>query len=75
MLLEDQRFIHEDLERLEQGISDRVLDDPRHVRIYRSRLGPTKVISLTQFRFVTDLTATTKSQASSIESSNSPNAC
>lgn len=32
MLLEDQRFIHEDLERLEQGISDRVLDDPRHIR-------------------------------------------
>lgn len=35
MLLEDQRFIHEDLERLEQGISDRVLDDPKHVRIAR----------------------------------------
>ncbi|KAI9886990.1 MAG: hypothetical protein M1823_001206 [Watsoniomyces obsoletus] len=32
MLLEDQRFLHEDLERLEQGISDRVLDEPRHIR-------------------------------------------
>jgi ABC-type phosphonate transport system ATPase subunit len=32
MLLEDQRFIHEDLERLEQGIADRVIDDPRNVR-------------------------------------------
>ncbi|KAL8765501.1 MAG: hypothetical protein Q9194_006545 [Teloschistes cf. exilis] len=32
MLLEDQRFLHEDLERLEQGISDRVLEDPRHIR-------------------------------------------
>ncbi|KAI4167240.1 MAG: hypothetical protein LQ343_007376 [Gyalolechia ehrenbergii] len=32
MLLEDQRFLHEDLERLEQGISDRILDDPRHIR-------------------------------------------
>jgi len=32
MLLEDQRFLHEDLERLEQGISDRILEDPRHVR-------------------------------------------
>lgn len=32
MLLEDQRFLHEDLERLEQGISDRTLEDPRHVR-------------------------------------------
>ena len=28
MLLEDQRFIHEDLERLEQGIADR----PRPIR-------------------------------------------
>ncbi|KAL8698195.1 MAG: hypothetical protein Q9201_006707 [Fulgogasparrea decipioides] len=32
MLLEDQRFLHEDLERLEQGISDRVLEDPKHIR-------------------------------------------
>ncbi|KAL8672920.1 MAG: hypothetical protein Q9168_002646 [Polycauliona sp. 1 TL-2023] len=32
MLLEDQRFLHEDLERLEQGISDRTLEDPRHIR-------------------------------------------
>ena len=32
MLLEDQRFLHEDLERLEQGISDRIGDDPRHIR-------------------------------------------
>lgn len=31
MLLEDQRFIHEDLERLEQGISDRVSEGPRNV--------------------------------------------
>ncbi len=33
MLLEEQRFLHEDLERLEQGISDRVAEDPRHVCI------------------------------------------
>ena len=32
MLLEDQRFLHEDLERLEQGISDRILEDHKHVR-------------------------------------------
>lgn len=32
MLLEEQRFLHEDLERLEQGISDRVAEDPRHIR-------------------------------------------
>ena len=31
-LLEDQRFLHEDLERLEQGIADRILEDPRNVR-------------------------------------------
>ncbi|KAL2010722.1 hypothetical protein VTN00DRAFT_6529 [Thermoascus crustaceus] len=32
MLLEEQRFIHEDLERLEQGIADRVAWEPRNVR-------------------------------------------
>jgi splicing factor 3A subunit 3 len=32
MILEDQRFIHENLERLEQAISDRVAEEPRHVR-------------------------------------------
>jgi len=31
MLLEDQRFIHEDLERLEQAIADRVAEKPRNV--------------------------------------------
>ena len=31
MLLEDQRFLHEDLERLEQAISDRIAEDPRQV--------------------------------------------
>ncbi|KAL2176399.1 uncharacterized protein P884DRAFT_330504 [Thermothelomyces heterothallicus CBS 202.75] len=31
-LLEDQRFIHEDLERLEQGIADRMRDEPKHIR-------------------------------------------
>ncbi|KAL2269669.1 hypothetical protein VTJ83DRAFT_1853 [Remersonia thermophila] len=32
MLLEDQRFVHEDLERLEQGIADRMGDEPKHIR-------------------------------------------
>ena len=32
MLLDDLRTIHEDLERLEQGISDRILEDPKHIR-------------------------------------------
>ncbi|PHH78184.1 hypothetical protein CDD82_3169 [Ophiocordyceps australis] len=31
-ILEKERFIHEDLERLEQGISDRVLDEYKHIR-------------------------------------------
>ena len=31
MLIEDQRFIHEDLERLEQAITDRTLDDAKNV--------------------------------------------
>ncbi len=38
MLLEEQRFLHEDLERLEQGISDRVAEDPRHVSDRCSRV-------------------------------------
>lgn len=32
MILEEQRYIHEDLERLEQGISDRLAEEPKHVR-------------------------------------------
>lgn len=33
MLLEDQRFIHEDLERLEQAVADRVAEVPRNVSV------------------------------------------
>ena len=33
MLHEDLRYIHEDVERLEQAIADRVRDDPKHVRL------------------------------------------
>ncbi len=32
MLLEQQRYIHEDLERLEQGIADRMGDEPKMIR-------------------------------------------
>ncbi|VBB75788.1 Putative splicing factor 3A subunit 3 [Podospora comata] len=32
MLLEEQRYIHEDLERLEQGIADRMGDEPKQIR-------------------------------------------
>jgi len=31
MVLEDQRLLHEDLERLEQGIAERVAEEPRNV--------------------------------------------
>lgn len=32
MVLEDQRYLHEDLERLEQGIADRIGEEPKHIR-------------------------------------------
>lgn len=32
MILEEQRFLHEDLERLENGIADRVAEEPRLVK-------------------------------------------
>ncbi|KAJ9661174.1 Pre-mRNA-splicing factor sap61 [Neophaeococcomyces mojaviensis] len=32
MLLEDQRFIHEDLERLEQAITERVGEEPKNIK-------------------------------------------
>lgn len=38
MLLEDQRFIHEDLERLEQAIADRVAEKPANVSVGRGAL-------------------------------------
>jgi splicing factor 3A subunit 3 len=31
-VLEEQRLLHEDLERLEQAISDRILEEPRNIR-------------------------------------------
>lgn len=33
LVLEEQRYIHEDLERLEQGIADRIREDPKHVSL------------------------------------------
>ncbi|KAF2403089.1 hypothetical protein EJ06DRAFT_506294 [Trichodelitschia bisporula] len=32
MILEEQRVLHEDLERLEAAIADRVIEDPKHIR-------------------------------------------
>lgn len=34
MIYEDLRAIHEDVERLEQAIADRVGEDPKHVSIH-----------------------------------------
>ena len=31
-IIEDQRLLHEDLERLEQAISDRILEEPKNIR-------------------------------------------
>lgn len=31
LVLDEQRYIHEDLERLEQGIADRLRDEPKQV--------------------------------------------
>ena len=36
MLLEEQRFLHEDLERLEAAIGDRLGDEPKQVRALHS---------------------------------------
>ena len=33
LVLEEQRYIQEDLERLEQGVADRMRDDPKHVSL------------------------------------------
>jgi splicing factor 3A subunit 3 len=50
MILEDQRFIHENLERLEQAISDRVAEEPRHVRAFRRSHMLAHLMSFLQIR-------------------------
>jgi splicing factor 3A subunit 3 len=52
MLIEDQRFLHEDLERLEQGISDRIAEDPRNVS--RVRSAHTDIVLLIKFFQIKD---------------------
>ncbi|KAL5614418.1 hypothetical protein BROUX41_004523 [Berkeleyomyces rouxiae] len=32
MGLEEQRYLHEDLERLEQGVANRIADEPKHIK-------------------------------------------
>lgn len=54
MLVEDQRFIHEDLERLEQGISDRISEEPRNVRAGEWSLILATRILISEHRFAND---------------------
>jgi hypothetical protein len=37
MVLEEQRLLHEDIERLEQAIADRLIDEPTHASLSVSR--------------------------------------
>lgn len=46
MLLEEQRHIHEDLERLEDAAADLLLDDPPHVRIPTVLMAVSKLTSI-----------------------------
>lgn len=69
MLLEDQRFLHEDLERLEQAIAERVGEDPKNVR----NPGHLAQLALTVSRSKTDSTGTTKLLGSSLEYKSSRN--
>src|ERR1700761_6931599 len=51
LVLEEQRYIHEDLERLEQGIADRLRDDPKHVsRNTRAEAIDSSLLTLLQIR-------------------------
>jgi hypothetical protein len=69
MLLEDQRFLHEDLERLEQAIAERVGEDPKNVRTPEHLAQ----LALTVSRSKTDSTVTTKLLGSSLEYKSSRN--
>jgi hypothetical protein len=61
MVLEEQRFIHEDLERLEQGIADRVAEEPRNVSHLFNYFQFFKyMLTLLLFRYVKDLHEITK---------------
>lgn len=61
MLLEDQRLLHEDLERLEDAIADRLLEDPKHVSSLSSLV---KFTEANTGRFANASHATTRSTTS-----------
>src|SRR5271168_4671584 len=50
MILEEQRFLHEDLERLEQGISERVAEEPRHVSSWSNLYVPNALLTAPKVR-------------------------
>lgn len=63
MLLEEQRFLHEDLERLEQGIADRISEEPRQVRV--NNRYPAYIANARTHRFEIAWHAITRSPSSS----------
>jgi splicing factor 3A subunit 3 len=50
MILEEQRFLQEDLERLEQGISERVAEEPRHVSSWSNMYIPNALLTAPKVR-------------------------
>lgn len=50
LILEEQRYIHEDLERLEQGVADRIRDDPKHVGWTSCNMGVAQELTPSQIR-------------------------
>ena len=54
MVFEEQRVIHEDLERLEQGIADRMGEEPINVCCHVSQPPPASLINLTDIIQIRD---------------------
>lgn len=63
LVLEEQRYIHEDLERLEQGIADRIREDPKHVSFPNLWLQFLVANDVSWCRSATDSIAITKSHS------------
>jgi hypothetical protein len=52
MLLEDLRNTREDLERLEQAIAERSLEDPKHVSFHPLRSGNSYLLCFCPLKFL-----------------------
>ena len=57
MILEDQRGFHEDLERLEQAIADRVLEEPKNVGTTNAKLQRRSLPYFANYRYAIDSVA------------------